>query len=79
MNEVKYVLCSRRQIEVNTDPQRRCYYGAHFSSEMVWTEWADLFALKTAEDAAESLKLYQSINPTHQYKIEVVHKTDSEF
>jgi hypothetical protein len=30
---------SRQQIEVNTDPQRRCYNGCHYSSEFVWTSW----------------------------------------
>ncbi len=34
-----YVIESRRVIEVNTDPQRRCYNGCHFSSELVWTSW----------------------------------------
>ena len=29
----------RRSIEVNTDPQRRCYNGCHASSEIRWTEW----------------------------------------
>ena len=29
----------RRQIENNTDPQRRCYYGCHAKSELVWTPW----------------------------------------
>lgn len=32
----------RRLIEVNTDPQRRCYNGCHFSSALVWTPWATL-------------------------------------
>jgi hypothetical protein len=27
-------------IEVNTDPQRRCYYGVYAKSEMRWTEWS---------------------------------------
>jgi hypothetical protein len=32
----------RTLIEVNTDPQRRCYNGVHAKSELVWTAWADL-------------------------------------
>jgi hypothetical protein len=28
--------------EVNTDPQRRCYNGCHFSSEWRWTSWGVL-------------------------------------
>jgi hypothetical protein len=32
----------RRRVLVNTDPQRRCYNGCHFSSEMRWSEWGIL-------------------------------------
>lgn len=32
----------RTRILVNTDSQRRCYNGCHFSSEWQWTEWAVL-------------------------------------
>jgi hypothetical protein len=65
----KYTICVRKQIEVNTDPLRRRYNGCHFSSEIIWTEWNDLFSLNTLEEAEESMKLYQHINPGHQYKI----------
>lgn len=30
----------RSRIEVNTDPQRRCYNGCHAKSELRWTDWA---------------------------------------
>lgn len=30
------ILYTRRRIEVNTDPQRRCYNGCHASSELRW-------------------------------------------
>ena len=33
---------TRRQYLVNTDPQRRCYNGCHFSSKLEWTSWTDL-------------------------------------
>ncbi len=29
----------RKFVEINTDPQRRCYYGVHAKSEWVWTNW----------------------------------------
>jgi hypothetical protein len=32
----------RKRVLVNTDPQRRCYDGCHFSSELRWTEWESL-------------------------------------
>ena len=33
------ILYTRRKILINTDPQRRCYYGCHAKSELVWTAW----------------------------------------
>lgn len=29
----------RKQVEINTDPQRRCYNGCHAKSELQWAEW----------------------------------------
>lgn len=37
--DIKYVLWAREKYLVNTDPQRRCYDGCYFSSEMRWSEW----------------------------------------
>ena len=33
------VIVMRKKHLVNTDPQRRCYNGAHYNSETVWGEW----------------------------------------
>jgi len=30
---------TRRKFLINTDPQRRCYNGCHYSSELVWGQW----------------------------------------
>lgn len=35
----KYNLYLRQQFFVNTDPQRRCYNGCHFSGEYQWSDW----------------------------------------
>lgn len=37
-----YVLQQRYKILINTDPQMRCYNGAHFSTEYQWSSWEDL-------------------------------------
>lgn len=66
-----YWLMVRKQIEVNTDPQRRCYNGCHFSSEMVWTAWGRLYKT-TKEDGEDSIQTYKSINPSREYKLEEV-------
>lgn len=58
---MKLVIQSREQFEVNTDPQRRCYDGCHARSEWRWSEWRDLYTVKTQEEAEESLKSWRSI------------------
>jgi hypothetical protein len=57
-----YVLMTRECYEVNTDPQRRCYDGCHFSSEIVWTAWSTLDRLPNAEAAARKLKFWRELN-----------------
>jgi hypothetical protein len=37
--EILYNVERRSKRVINTDPQRRCYYGHHYSSETVWSEW----------------------------------------
>lgn len=36
---IKDCIEQRKRVLVNTDPQRRCYNGCHFSSELQWTDW----------------------------------------
>ena len=50
---------------INTDPQRRCYNGAHFSSELVWTEWEDLESMKYLKpdtDPQDRLRFWRELN-----------------
>ncbi len=65
----RFTLLVRKQIEVNTDPQRRCYNGCHARSEMVWTEWAELTHPLNQEEGEETMSCFQNINPTHEYKL----------
>ena len=58
----RYSLMTRGCYEVNTDPQRRCYNGCHFSSEIVWTEWSEIDRLPTAEAAERKLKFWSELN-----------------
>lgn len=51
----------RTRVEVNTDPQRRCYNGCHFSSELRWTEWA-IIDSTTQEKAEARLKFWRELN-----------------
>ena len=59
MNDV--VIQFRQRILVNTDPQRRCYNGAYFSCELVWSAWADL-ETTTPEKADRRLAFWTELN-----------------
>lgn len=53
---------TRRMIEVNTDPQRRCYNGCHFSSELQWTSWGVLESGLEEEKLENRLKFWRDLN-----------------
>jgi hypothetical protein len=60
---VRYVIEKRDQREVNTDPQRRCYWGVHARSEMQWSPWETLESWpETAEKAEERLAFWSELN-----------------
>lgn len=50
------------QVRVNTDPQRRCYNGAHFSSELRWSAWDWLQWDVPPDRVAERLKFWRDLS-----------------
>lgn len=56
------VIYTRCLTLVNTDPYRRCYDGAHFSSELQWTSWEPLEYLRPGADSQARLKFWQELN-----------------
>lgn len=64
----KFTIEGRRQVEVNTDPQRRCYNGCHFSSEWIWTDWYELGYVATQEEAEKAIANWKCINPKNEYR-----------
>lgn len=57
-----YKILYRRKVEINTDPQRRCYYGVHASSKIVWTDW-DWIELEVPQDKIEArLTFWRELN-----------------
>ncbi len=46
---------------INTDPQRRCYNGAHYSSELVWGEW-EVLEYTHLEKVDERLSFWIGLN-----------------
>lgn len=65
-----YEVWFRKHINVNTDPQRRCYNGCNFSEENVWTEWQYLADYASERDAKEAVATFQSINPGREYRVD---------
>lgn len=57
-----YLLQRRCLVEINTDPQRRCYYGAHARSELVWTAWSELDRFVDKQKAEHSLAFFAGLN-----------------
>lgn len=55
------VIMTRRRELINTDPQRRCYNGAHFSSKIVWGGWSELERV-SVDKAERRLKFWQELN-----------------
>ena len=59
------IIQNRRHFLVNTDPQRRCYWGANAQEEGRWTEWGELErlgALREGADPEERLKFWRELN-----------------
>lgn len=52
----------RCRVLVNTDQQRRCYYGVHAKSEWQWTEWAVLEEGIQKDKAQERLDYWIGLN-----------------
>lgn len=57
-----YNLEARRRYLINTDPQRRCYNGCHFSSELIWGEWYVLEVKIDEETAERKMKFWKELN-----------------
>ena len=47
---------------VNTDPQRRCYNGYHYSSELILTPWKVLEYDLKVEEVKERLEFWKRLN-----------------
>lgn len=52
----------RKRIEVNTDPQRRCYNGCHAKSELWWSAWQVLEYCTLGSKAEGRLKYWRELN-----------------
>ena len=57
-----YTLRTRTRVEVNTDPQRRCYNGCHFSSELIDTPWETLESHIPAAKAQAKMQFWRELN-----------------
>jgi hypothetical protein len=57
-----FTLRKRARVLVNTDPQRRCYNGCHFSSELQWTPWVTFDSCVPADKVESQLKFWRELN-----------------
>ncbi len=57
-----FVIWFRRRVTVNTDPQRRCYWGVHARSEEQWTDWGVREEWPTAEVARRRATFWRQLN-----------------
>jgi len=53
---------TRRQMLINTDPQRRCYNGCHYKPELSWTPWEVLQVNVPESDIKARLAWWRSLN-----------------
>lgn len=58
---ITYVLESRRLLEVNNDPLRRCYDGCHFSTKKFWGPWQPLCQVQE-DRIEETLRYWRELN-----------------
>jgi hypothetical protein len=58
----RFVIEKRVLIEINTDPQRRCYDGVHAQSAIVWTAWGALEEWPSETVAHRRLKFWRELN-----------------
>lgn len=77
-NQIRFRIFGRRRSEINTDPQRRCYYGVHARSEYVWSEWYSLGVTDSEDEAIKSVASWKQCNNKgdHDYKYESELKPD---
>lgn len=52
----------RMKVEVNTDPQRRCYNGVHAKSGIGWTQWTILDSGVDADQVEFWLNFWRNLN-----------------
>ena len=58
----KFNILRRNSVIVNTDPQRRCYNGAHAKSELRFTAW-EILNLNVSENTLlDKLKFWIELN-----------------
>lgn len=67
---MKFYLLCRDVLIINTDPQRRCYNGCHYSSRKEYGEWRPFlkYPFETREQAENNIRLFK--RESLEFKIE---------
>lgn len=61
MSDVLRIIQMRQRVVVNTDPQRRCYYGVHARSELGWSAWED-FLIVPEDRIEDRVRWWEDLN-----------------
>jgi hypothetical protein len=64
----QHMIQYREMVTRNTDPQKRCYDGYHFSSVKEWSEWKDICETKDKAGAEDSIATFKRINFDREYR-----------
>jgi hypothetical protein len=62
LNSSRYNIYVSKLIFVNTDPQRRCYNGCHFSGEYQRTDWELLESRIPEDEINQRLQFWTELN-----------------
>jgi len=58
----KFNIQRRARRLINTDPQRRCYNGCHFKSELIWTNWEVIELAVPESKLAQRMDFWRDLN-----------------
>lgn len=58
----RFTINRRLRVLVNTDPQRRCYNGCHFSLELRWTDWESFESGIPESKLEHKMKFWRELN-----------------
>jgi len=69
---MNYLIQVKKYITVNTDPQRRCYYGVNAREQTYLSDWENLSVCLTDGLARDFVQAARRCNISRMYRIVIV-------